>query len=478
MKKAMKKTMKKVMALCGIIVFAVLLYACDTAPIAQTIHFNADFSGSRVIELELSATPVTDSGNTSTSVTYPGLKGIPYYRIRQHGPTLKTYLEQALAADSNTGVYQWNVQIDDSAIVIPSANPSYPKLADGKEVIRITFEFDNFAEYTAKMRALASFGGASLEFSRDGNFYEYEDPTLTVDVDAKTATYFERGANTRFLYAGLWAHMIGDSSMVTMGQCYHPDGTTFTVEKGNSFNDMFYDGVKGKSIALQANGSKKTLIALTQTDGMTQGVPGHTYYDINTTLSNTVAWKDFFSGPFTVDGNSVTYTGGNPDFKWFAADSAGKPTGQPLTTSTTYTHTFSTGETSKKIVGVDGTAQYVKTLEIPPVQTWTVTFLDWDDEVLGTVTVEEGENVPQNQIPANPGTRDDGKVFKNWEGNLTNITQNTTIRAIYGDPDNGGGGGGCKNSLFTNGSLFGGVLLLLGSYMFINKQRRNSADNE
>ncbi len=471
----MMKTIKKVIAVCGFVVLAVLMFACDTAPVSQTIHFNADFSGSRIIEIELSATPVTDPGNNNQDVTYPGLKGIPYYRIKMHGAALEAYLVAALEADSFTGEYDWTVEVDDSQIVIPSANPNYPLLADGKEIIRVSFEFDNFAEYTAKMRALASFGGASLQFSRDGNSYDYMDPELRVDVDAMTAHYFEQGANTRFLYAGIWTHMIDDPNMVKVGTSYHPDGTAFYVEKGNGRNDLLYDGVKGKSISLNANGSKRTLIGLTQADGTIEGIPGHTYYNIDMELSGSAVYKNFFTGPFTFEDNSVTYTGGNPEFRWYAADENGAPVGDPLTDAVTYTHTFDGDETPVRVVGVDGSAQYIKTLSVPQVQTWTVTFLDWDDEVLGTAVVEDGEDVPESAIPESPGMRDDGQVFKNWEGSLTNITQDTTVRAVYEEPDDGGNGDdtrrGCNSSLFTASGFVGGALLLVSALAVAKKRK-------
>ncbi|MDR1094059.1 MAG: hypothetical protein LBL66_07925 [Clostridiales bacterium] len=477
MKKSSK--VKKVIVVCAVALLAAVLFACDTASLNQTIYFNADFSGSRVIEIELSATPAEDPDNTSTSVTYPGLKGIPYYRIRQHGDELKTYIENALAADSYTAGYTWEIEVDDSTLQ-PSANSKYPKFYDGSEFIRITFAFDNFAEYTAQMRAVASFGGAQLYFTAGSNTYEWEDPTLTVNVDAKTVRYTEKGSNTKLLYFGLWSKMVNDPAMVTIGTCYHPDGTTFTVEKGNGKNDLLNDGVKGKSLALSANGSKGVLLALTQGDeGAGQGT-GNDWFDVDMLLSGRSTWSTFFTGPVTAEGNTVTYTGGNPDFRWYVADADGNPVGDALTTAAAYTHVFAAGETSKKIVGVDGSARYIKTVTYaaPTARTWTVTFLDWDDAVLGTVTVNDGESVPQSAVPANPGMRDDGKVFKEWEGGLDNITEDTTVRAVYGDPADSGEvkTGGCGSvSLSSGGGIMGGGLLLLsvGALTLAMKRRGN-----
>jgi hypothetical protein len=234
---------------------------------------------------------------------------------------------------------------------------------------------------------------------------------------------------------------------------------------------MLNDGIKCKSLSLTANGTTRVLVNLQQGDE-NAGSTGNDYFNANVTLSNSAAWKDYFIGPFTVTtDNSITYTGGNAAFRWYEADENDQPKGDPLTTEAAYTHTFAEGETSKKIVGVDGTAQYLKTLTLnaPVVRTYAVTFVDWDDTVIKQVKVEEGKDVPTGEIPANPGMRDDGQVFKNWDHDLKNITEDTTVKAVYGEPDDGGG---CKSAGTSSvGGVLGGTLLLSGTLLLVFKRR-------
>ena len=60
------------------------------------------------------------------------------------------------------------------------------------------------------------------------------------------------------------------------------------------------------------------------------------------------------------------------------------------------------------------------------VNTYTVTFKDWDGSTLKTQTVNYQSNATP---PANP-TRT-GYVFNTWSGTYTNVTSNQTITATY-----------------------------------------------
>jgi len=62
--------------------------------------------------------------------------------------------------------------------------------------------------------------------------------------------------------------------------------------------------------------------------------------------------------------------------------------------------------------------------EVP--KTFTVTFKDWDGEVLKTQTVNEGEDAT---APSNPSR--DGYTFEGWDNVFTNVTSNIVVIAQY-----------------------------------------------
>jgi uncharacterized repeat protein (TIGR02543 family) len=62
----------------------------------------------------------------------------------------------------------------------------------------------------------------------------------------------------------------------------------------------------------------------------------------------------------------------------------------------------------------------------PPVETFTVRFLDWDDTVLSTQIVVEGEDA---QAPVDPVRT--GYAFVGWDKDYTNITEDVDVKALY-----------------------------------------------
>ena len=66
------------------------------------------------------------------------------------------------------------------------------------------------------------------------------------------------------------------------------------------------------------------------------------------------------------------------------------------------------------------------TYTVGTVSTYTVTFVDWDDAILGTDTVEKGKPAT---APANP-TRE-GWKFTGWDTAFDNVTGNLTVKAQY-----------------------------------------------
>ncbi|MBQ2943733.1 MAG: hypothetical protein IJD93_03415 [Ruminococcus sp.] len=129
----------------------------------------------------------------------------------------------------------------------------------------------------------------------------------------------------------------------------------------------------------------------------------------------TVTFKDF-------DGTKIT------SVQVEYGESATAPDAPTREADAQYTYTFSgwdkefTNITSDLTV----TAKYSTTTN-----KYTVTFLDWNDEVLDTQTVEYGKAAT---APANPTREDDENYtysFTGWDTDFSKITGNTTVTAEY-----------------------------------------------
>ncbi len=66
-------------------------------------------------------------------------------------------------------------------------------------------------------------------------------------------------------------------------------------------------------------------------------------------------------------------------------------------------------------------------IAIYTINTYSVTFKDFDDTTLKTETVEHGQNAT---APANPNNKN-GYHFVGWDNNFTNITNNVVVVALY-----------------------------------------------
>jgi len=93
-----------------------------------------------------------------------------------------------------------------------------------------------------------------------------------------------------------------------------------------------------------------------------------------------------------------------------------------------YTYTFAgwTPEVTEVTKDVTYTAIYTET-----VNEYTVTFKNWDGEVLKTEEVEYGSSATAPENPTRP--EEEGKYFefKSWDKDFTNITEDTVVTAQY-----------------------------------------------
>ena len=80
-------------------------------------------------------------------------------------------------------------------------------------------------------------------------------------------------------------------------------------------------------------------------------------------------------------------------------------------------------KTNPELLGANGDVEFTA---VYSVKTYTVRFLDWNNDVLNTQTINHGSDA----IPPNDPIRD-GYRFTGWSGTYTNITANTDIIAQY-----------------------------------------------
>ena len=141
-----------------------------------------------------------------------------------------------------------------------------------------------------------------------------------------------------------------------------------------------------------------------------------------------------------------TYTVTFKDYDGSIIDTQTVPSGgsatPPTPTRTGYDFTgWSGGSYTNVTSNVVLTAQY-------SIKTFTVRFLDWNNDVLDTQTVDYGGSATP---PPNP-TRD-GYTFSGWSGNYTNVTADVDIIAQYTQNSSGGDDTSVKNIKIGNSTI-------------------------
>ncbi len=103
--------------------------------------------------------------------------------------------------------------------------------------------------------------------------------------------------------------------------------------------------------------------------------------------------------------------------------------GTPRPTDNTTTvpkNTPGTQEPTDNATATPGTSEPSEPTKEPDKKTYTVTFIDYDDTILAERKVVAGEGAAPPEIPKHIGY-----IFKEWDKDYTEITEDTTVRAVY-----------------------------------------------
>jgi hypothetical protein len=509
----MKKIKKLALLFALVVAFVVMFSGCQNGQLDQLLVINTDFSGSRTMSMYLQAFPGVDNDQPDYCV--------PYYWLTKHGDDLRQYLEETYENYYGTETYEYlgpTFEVDRSTLV---PDPQDDRLyTDGYEIIRISFEFDDFEDYVNKMWLLANFNGGikdpvpdtpegqlSWRYSESGTVNDsfYNHPTLTYK-DGELY-YREEGIVAKFIYQALWDYMVLDDEY---NETTNPDGvfkrtgthpnvtyneSIFNIRHGGSKVRAFDINLCGTTVRLKNNVQLSTNYSFDVIEVELLGADaGLEFTGIDVTGNSQIVTSASQLRDLEI---SVNYKGGDFDqseTKWYRAtyDSTTSTytveeqvhTGQTYTVEVTdfgtqyfcvsnkgirtfmaaesvhadhivtfkengnvlqqipvntggtvtlssldfarsgYRYTFSHEQNALTNISqdIEVTVTYVKV--------WNVTFVA-NDEIITTVVVDDGTAVPSSQIPTAPQV--EGKVFKEWDAPLNNITEDTIINAVYED---------------------------------------------
>lgn len=195
------------------------------------------------------------------------------------------------------------------------------------------------------------------------------------------------------------ASMNKGSANITVNGTRVTSGTQFTINLGTSNNTT--------SVTTTAKGNNKNASGTVTFSNLVYTV---TYELPKATYTVTfVDWNGTVLKTQTVEEGSSATAPSNP-------------------TRNGYRFTGWLGSYTNVQSNVTVTAQY-------SINTYTVTFVDWDGTTLKTQTVNHGSNAT---APSNP-TRD-GYEFTGWDKTFSNITSNLTVTAQYTENSSSGGG--------------------------------------
>jgi len=242
--------------------------------------------------------------------------------------------------------------------------------------------------------------------------------TLTITVGGKTVTYTIMINTVPVVLQSIAITQAAGKLVYTVGE--QLDITGLQVTGTYSDNSTKLETVTRDSIS----GFNSSVPASSQTLTITVGGKTATY----TIVINAV--------PVVLESIAITHTAGKLSYTvGDALDITGLVVTGTYSNNTTSIETITVANITGFNSSVPASSQTLTitvggktatyTIEIKA-QTYTVTFKDWDQTVLKTETVKEGENAT---APANP-TRA-GYSFSSWDQAFTNITSDLTVTAQY-----------------------------------------------
>lgn len=223
--------------------------------------------------------------------------GSAYYYIRQHGADLEAYIKDVYSANVE-GSEEWlTVAVDDSS--------------EDWEVISLTFTFDSFEDYTAKLTSLAY----------DAKFAALCETPIFGQDDAGNVTYSESINVMTAIFKSLQATVMADEAMFDLnctkdGEALNDGSADLASLTDNGVELMKPDF--GASMMISLDGGEE--IALVAENGVyTYGTADTSEEPAETTCVLHYTFDDTLANSGTLEDNDLTYgayaTAGGPVFE-------------------------------------------------------------------------------------------------------------------------------------------------------------------
>ena len=413
-----------------------------------------------------------DGGNNLTLQASGGNYTFTYYRntnklkITYSPITYSVSVSASPSAGGTTTITQTSVHYGDTTTLKATAKPGYtfskwtftgsPSIKDGSATSttvtimpsQATTATANFTANTATVKYASSSGGSVTNMGDNSVTYPNEVKSTATANNGYTFSNWNVTGGTK---GTDWDFATGDANSATIGIKVYKKGATITATAIFTANAAVvnFTATEGGSVTNAGNNTVTypNTINSTATAAVSHNFTGWTITGgtLNTDYRITAGGTDQTSitiqpitgkkitatANFTIKQFTVTFVNWDGsklaaykvNYGADAAYSASTPT-RPSTAQYSYTFkgwdkTF-TNITSDLTV----TAQYTEAI-----RSYTVTFKDYDGEVLKTQTVEYGKGAT---APSNP-SRSDGWIFDKWDKAYNNITGDTTVTAVYWD---------------------------------------------